>query len=216
MLLAKLFQQLKKHSDFPFEVEYIVMDPGYNKLNREKIEENATLLNVPIKIFESDIFDVTAKEESSPCYLCARMRRGVLHDAVKELGCNKLALGHHFDDAAETLMLNLFFEGRIGCFQPVTDLSRVGIRVIRPLIYMPERHVKDFARKVELPVIQSPCPADKNTQREEMHNLINELDRKNKGLRYRIYGAIQRGEVDGFKPVGGMTGIKDCSPGEDD
>ena len=109
-------------------------------------------------------------------------------------------------------MLNLFFEGRIGCFQPVTDLSRVGIRVIRPLIYMPERHVKDFARKVELPVIESPCPADKNTQREEMHQLINELDRKNKGLRYRIYGAIQRGEVDGFKPVGGMTGIKDCSP----
>ena len=200
-----------------FELVALTVDMGFDGVDFSAIEALCQELNVPYHVIPTQIstiiFDV--RKEKNPCSLCAKMRRGALYRGAKELGCTSVALGHHFDDVVETFMLNLFHEGRIGCFQPVTDLSRVGIRVIRPLIYMPERHVKDFARKVELPVIASPCPADKNTQREEMHNLINELDRKNKGLRYRIYGAIQRGEVDGFKPVGGMTGIKDCAPDEE-
>ena len=105
-------------------------------------------------------------------------------------------------------MLNLFFEGRLGCFQPVTYLSRADLNLIRPMIYMPEKDVRYFTTKAELPVIKSPCPADGNTQREEVHQLISELDRKHKGLRYRIFGAIQRGEIDGFRQMGKMQGIK--------
>ena len=210
---------LRRFYPVPFEVVAVTVDMGFaGGMDFSGIQKLCDELDVEYHIVPTDIYKVIfeIRKESNPCALCAKMRRGALNNYAKSIGCTTVALGHHFDDVVDTFMLNLFFEGRIGCFQPVTDLSRVGIRVIRPLIYMPERHVKDFARKVELPVIQSPCPADKNTQREEMHNLINELDRKNKGLRYRIYGAIQRGEVDGFKPVGGMTGIKDCSPGEDE
>jgi tRNA(Ile)-lysidine synthase TilS/MesJ len=134
------------------------------------------------------------------------MRRGALHTAAKELGCNKVALGHHFDDVVETFMLNLFYEGRLGCFQPVTYLSRIDLHVIRPLIYMPEKDVRYFANKVSLPVISSPCPADKNTERENMKQLLASIEKENKGLRYRIFGAIQRGEIDGFKTMGRMQG----------
>jgi tRNA(Ile)-lysidine synthase TilS/MesJ len=128
------------------------------------------------------------------------MRRGVLNNSARDLGCNVVALGHHYDDVVDTFMLNLFYEGRIGCFQPVTDLSRVGVRVIRPMLYLPEKGVRYFADKEHLPVIKSPCPADGNTERTEMNKLLNELDRKSDGLRYRIFGALQRADVDGFAP----------------
>jgi tRNA(Ile)-lysidine synthase TilS/MesJ len=136
------------------------------------------------------------------------MRRGALHRAAKDLGCNVVALGHHFDDAIETFMLNLFFEGRLGCFSPVSYLSRMELRMIRPMIYLPEKDVRYFASKANLPIIKSPCPADGNTQREEMKQLLARLDREHNGLRYRIFGAMQRGEIDGFKVASGMQGIK--------
>lgn len=136
------------------------------------------------------------------------MRRGALYGYASENGFNKVALGHHFDDVVETFMLNLFFEGRLGCFQPVTFLSNTGITLIRPMIYMPEKDVRYFASKVELPVVKSSCPADGNTEREEMKQLLASLEKQNKGLRYRIFGAIQRGEIDGFKPMGKMQGVK--------
>jgi uncharacterized protein (TIGR00269 family) len=142
------------------------------------------------------------------------MRRGALNTAAAEETCNKVALGHHFDDVVETFMLNLFFEGRLGCFSPVTHLSRVGIKLIRPMLYMPEKEVKAFAQKNDLPVTPSPCPADKNTQREEMKQLLHTLEKDNKGLRYRIFGAIARGELDGFREVGRMEGIKKYSDDE--
>ena len=136
------------------------------------------------------------------------MRRGALYGGARELGCDSVALGHHFDDVVETFMLNLFYEGRIGCFQPVTYLSNTGINLIRPMVYMPEKDVRYFASKSELPVVKSSCPADGNTEREEMKKLLASLERENKGLRYRIFGAIQRGEVDGFKVIGKMQGMK--------
>ena len=193
-----------------FELCAITVDMGFEGADFSAIRALCDKLEVPYTVVPTEIskiiFDV--RKEKNPCSLCAKMRRGALHTAAKELGCNTVALGHHFDDVVETFMLNLFFEGRLGCFQPVTYLSRMDIRLIRPMIYMPEKDVRYFAKNAELPVMSSPCPADGNTQREEMKQLLAKLDRENKGLRYRIFGAIQRSKIDGFKEVSGMQGIK--------
>ncbi len=193
-----------------FELCAITVDMGFEGTDFTPIRELCEKLDVPYHVVPTEIQKIIfeVRKEKNPCSLCAKMRRGALHTAAKELGCNTVALGHHFDDVVETFMLNLFFEGRLGCFQPVTYLSRMDIRLIRPMIYMPEKDVRYFANSTVLPVIKSPCPADGNTQREEMKQLLAKLDRENKGLRYRIFGAIQRGEIDGFKPVGNMQGIK--------
>ena len=172
MLMAKLLQLLQRHSDVPFEVVNLVMDPGYNAVNRQKIESNAALLHIPVTIFETNIFDVTSGIEQSPCYLCARMRRGYLYSKARELGCNKIALGHHFDDAVETFLMSLLYEGRIGCFEPVTYLSRTGITQIRPMLYVGEQAIAHFAERYELPVVHNVCPADKHTKRQEVKELI--------------------------------------------
>ena len=202
--------ELRRFYPIPFELHAVTIDMGFaEKMDFTPIRQLCEELNVPYTIVPTEIskiiFDV--RQESSPCSLCAKMRRGALHNAAKELGCNVVALGHHFDDAVETFMLNLFFEGRIGCFSPVSYLTRTELRLIRPLIYLPEKDVRYFANKAELPVVKSPCPADGNTQREEMKQLLARLERENKGLRYRIFGAMQRGEVSGFREVKGMQGI---------
>ena len=202
---------LKKFYPKKFDLCAITVDMGFETpMDFSKIQTLCDELGVPYHVTKTEIakiiFDV--RKESTPCSLCAKMRRGVLHNTAKELGCNVVALGHHFDDVVDTFMLNLFFEGRLGCFQPVTYLSRADLHLIRPMIYMPEKDVRYFAAKVDLPVIKSPCPADGNTQREEINKLIGDLDRKHKGLRYRIFGAIQRGEIDGFREISKMQGIK--------
>ena len=194
-----------------FDLIAITIDMGFEGgMDFSPVKELCEKLDVPYHIIPTEIskiiFDV--RKESNPCSLCAKMRRGALHTAAKELGCTSVALGHHFDDVVETFMLNLFFEGRLGCFSPVTYLSRVGIKLIRPMIYMPEKDVKEFTNKNVLPVVASPCPADKTTERENMKQLLHSLERENKGLRYRIFGAITRGELDGFKSFGRMEGIK--------
>ena len=198
-----------------FELVAITVDMGFEGMDFTPIRELCEKLDVPYIVAKTEIshiiFDV--RKEKNPCSLCAKMRRGALHNAAKEAGCNVVALGHHFDDVVETFMLNLFYEGRLGCFQPVTYLSRKDITVIRPMIYMPEKDVRYFANRVELPVIKSPCPADGNTERESMKQLLHTLERENKGLRYRIFGALQRGNIDGFKAVG-MTGLKDYEENE--
>ena len=193
-----------------FELVAITVDMGFEGMDFTPIRELCERLDVPYIIAKTEIshiiFDV--RKEKNPCSLCAKMRRGALHNAAKEAGCNVVALGHHFDDVVETFMLNLFYEGRIGCFQPVTYLSRKDITVIRPMIYMPEKDIRYFANRISLPVVKSTCPADGNTERESMKQLLHTLERENKGLRYRIFGALQRGNIDGFKAVG-MTGLKD-------
>lgn len=199
-----------------FELIAITIDMGFEGMDFDECKRLCEELDVPYHIVPTEIskiiFDV--RKESNPCSLCAKMRRGALHTAAKELGCTSVALGHHFDDVVETFMLNLFFEGRLGCFSPVTYLSRVGIKLIRPMLYMPEKEVKAFAQKNDLPVTPSPCPADKNTQREEMKQLLYTLEKDNKGLRYRIFGAIARGELDGFREISKMEGIKKYSDDE--
>ena len=208
--------ELRRFYPKRFELCAVTVDMGFDGADFSRIAALCKELSVEYHVIPTQIskiiFDV--RKEKNPCSLCAKMRRGALHNASKELGCNKVALGHHFDDVVETFMLNLFFEGRIGCFQPVTYLSRTDITLIRPMIYMPEKDVKYFSSRVELPVITSPCPADKNTEREEMKQLLASLERQNKGLRYRIFGAIQRGEIDGFKQFGKMQGIKTYSEEE--
>ncbi len=170
-------------------------------MNLEPVKNLCETLDVEYHIVKTQIahiiFDI--RKESNPCSLCARMRRGSLHDAAREFGCNKVALGHHFDDIVETFMLNLFFEGRLGCFQPVTYLSRADLYLIRPLIHTPEKEIKYFAKKAGLPVIESPCPSDGTTERAKMKEYLAQFDREHGGLYHRIAGAINRAGIDGFK-----------------
>ena len=202
--------ELRRFYPKKFELLAVTVDMGFEGTDFSGIKALCDELDVEYRIIPTQIskviFDV--RKEKNPCSLCAKMRRGALYGYASENGFNKVALGHHFDDVVETFMLNLFFEGRLGCFQPVTFLSNTGITLIRPMIYMPEKDVRYFASKVELPVVKSSCPADGNTEREEMKQLLASLEKQNKGLRYRIFGAIQRGEIDGFKPMGKMQGVK--------
>lgn len=144
----------------------------------------------------SIVFDI--RKEKHPCSLCARMRRGALHDLAVEQQCNKIAFGHHFDDAVETFLMNLFYEGRIDCFSPVTHLSRKNITLIRPMIYAPEKEVRRAARRTKLPVCKSLCPANGNTGREEIKQLLTALEKGYPGLRQKLFGALQRGKIAGF------------------
>lgn len=199
LLMALVY--LKKFYPKNFELVAITVDMGFDGMDFSPIEEFCRELNVPFVLTKTQIsrivFDV--RQEKNPCGLCAKMRRGALHDECKKQGCNKLALGHHFDDVVETFMLNLFYEGRLGSFSPVTYLSRKDLTMIRPLIYAQEKDVRYFVNRCPLPVISSPCPADKNTERENMKKLLSELEKKNKGLRHRIFGAIQKSGIDGYK-----------------
>lgn len=197
-----------------FELIAITVDMGFEPAQDfSQISALCRELDVEYHIIPTEIYKIIFEQrrEASPCSLCAKMRRGVLHNAAKELGCTSVALGHHFDDVVETFMLNLFFEGRLGCFSPVTYLSRVGIKLIRPMLYLPEKDVKGFCNHNPLPIIPSPCPADKNTQREEMKTLLRTLEAQNRGLKYRIFGAICRGELDGFRQISRMDGVKKYS-----
>ena len=191
-----------------FTVTGISVDMGFPGADYSEIAAYCSSLGVEYHVVKTEIskiiFDI--RKEKNPCSLCATMRRGAVNSAAKELGCGKVALGHHFDDVVETFMLNLFHEGRIGTFSPVTYLSRTGLTVIRPLVYMPEKDIRYFASKAGLPTLGRLCPADGNTEREEMKKLLAELDRQHRGLKYRIFGAIRRGKVDGFSDVSRMAG----------
>lgn len=217
LALVCALSALRRFYPKKFSLNVITMDPGFYKAGfgtKQQADEGfdnlkslCQQLDVPFYLFETDIakiiFDV--RKESNPCSLCARMRRGALHKYAKQIGCDKIALGHHFDDAVETFMMNLFNEGRIGCFSPVTYLSRSDITLIRPLIYAPEKDIRYFVNHSDLPVMHSPCPADKNSDREKTKELLRSLERENKGLKYRIFGAMQRAGVDGFKASEGFS-----------
>lgn len=193
-----------------FELEAITMDPGFYLAGMgtkedvcesyARLAELCGQLNVPFHLYPTEIARIifNVREENNPCSLCARMRRGVLHDKAKELGCNKIALGHHFDDAVETFMMNLFNEGRVGCFSPVTFLDRKQITLIRPLVYAPEKDIRYFINHSDLPLVPSVCPMDKTSDREKFKQMLNTLDRENKGLKHRIFGAMQRGNIDAW------------------
>lgn len=184
-----------------FELFALTVDMGFEGSDFSNIRALCEELGVPYHVEKTEIakiiFDI--RKESNPCSLCAKLRRGVLHESAKsEFGANKVALGHHFDDVVETFMMNLFFEGRIGSFAPVTYLDRSEITLIRPMVYSPEKDIRYFANRVSLPVIKSPCPADGNTERENIKKLLSTLDKDYKGIKHRLFTAMQKGNVDGF------------------
>ena len=184
-----------------FEIVAITVDMGFEGTDFSEIAELCRRINVEYHIEKTEIakiiFDI--RKEPNPCSLCAKMRRGSLHSAAQDMRCNKVALGHHFDDAVETFMLNMFFEGRLGCFSPKSYLSNRKLTLIRPMIYATEKDVLYFTNKRRLPVVVSPCPEDHATEREKMKNLLASLERENKGLRHRIFNAMCKGEIDGWK-----------------
>ena len=208
MLLAKLMQQLHRHSDVPFELEYLVMDPGYAPANRAKIEENAEILGVPVTIFESDIFAVASGAAKNPCYLCARMRRGALYAKAQELGCNKIALGHHRDDVIETTVMAMFYGAQLqGMMPKLHSTNFPGMELIRPLYCVREEDVVAWAKHNELEFLQCACRFteraataghETESKRKEVKQLIRRLRETNQDLESNIFHAIHAVNLDMF------------------
>lgn len=194
-LLALCFEELKKHHKFNFNTKYLVMDPGYLDINLKQIEDNAKLLNLDIEVFKSDIFDVVDRVGGdSPCYLCARMRRGYLYAKAKELGCNKIALGHHFNDVIETVMLNILYNGVFGGMLPILDSKNFeGMQLIRPLYYVKEKDIIHFAKYNNLKFIDCACKVTKKSlgKRKEVKLLIEELVKTNKNADINIMNSLK-------------------------
>lgn len=196
---------LRRYLNIPFEVVAVSLDPqfGGKATDYAPLEELFAKLEVPFEIRRSNIgavvFDV--RKEPNPCALCAKMRRGLLHDTAKELGCNKVALGHHLDDAIETFYMNLWGEGRLGCFSPVTYLSRKDLTMIRPMILATESDVRRAVKHESLPVVKSACPADGATRRQEMKEYVADMCRKDRAFRQKMLGAMQGVDLDGWAPV---------------
>lgn len=205
-LLAKCIEELKKHGKVNFDAKYIVMDPGYNKENRKLIIDNARLMNIDIDIFESDIFDSVYKlEDGSPCYLCARMRRGCLYSYAKNLGCNKIALGHHFDDVIETTLLSIIYGGEIKGMMPKLHSDNFDdMELIRPLYLIRERDIKAWAKYNELLFLNCAClftekntyEKNENSKRIEIKKLIESLEKKSKFIPYNIFRATENVNLD--------------------
>ncbi|MBQ5801133.1 MAG: tRNA 2-thiocytidine(32) synthetase TtcA [Clostridia bacterium] len=204
LTLLTALAEMRRFYPKKYDICAITVDMGFEGADFSPIAKYCEKLNVEYKVVKTEIakiiFDV--RKESNPCSLCSKMRRGVLNSEAKAMGCNSVALGHHFDDAVETFMMNIFFEGRLGCFSPVTYLSQSDINVIRPLIYAKESDVLYFSRHTELPIIESSCPENHATEREKMKELLRKIEAENKGLRHRIFSAMCKGEIDGFKAVG--------------
>lgn len=206
MLMAKLFQELKRHNKYEFGVEYIVMDPGYNKKNREKIEENARLLNVPIHIFETDIFSSVFNVEKNPCYLCARMRRGNLYKMAKSLGCNKIALGHHFDDVIETILMGMLYGGQVQTMMPKLHSTNFeGMELIRPMYLIREKDIVHWCNYNNLSFIQCACEftekaetedKENTSKRKEIKALIQELKKTNPQVESNIFRSVENVNID--------------------
>ena len=207
MLMAKLFQELKLHNKFPFEIKFLVMDPGYSKKNRELIEENAGNLDIPITIFESDIFDSVYNIEKSPCYLCARMRRGYLYSHAKEMGCNKIALGHHYDDVIETILMGMLYGAQIQTMMPKLHSTNFeGMELIRPMYLIREDDIKAWKDYNGLKFLQCACrftEACSNVENEEtlskrleIKNLIRQLKKTNPFVEGNIFKSVENVNLD--------------------
>lgn len=206
MLMAKLFQELKRHNKFPFEVEYIVMDPGYSEPNRRQIEENAKMLNVPVTIFESNIFDSVFHIEKSPCYLCARMRRGYLYNQAKNMGCNKIALGHHYDDVIETILMGMLYGGQVQTMMPKLHSTNFeGMELIRPMYLIREDEIKRWRDYNGLTFLNCACkfteqcavnPMENLSKRIEIKNMIRELKKTNPQVESNIFKSVQNVNLD--------------------
>ncbi len=203
MLMAKLFQELQRHRKFPFELTFLVMDPGYNEANRKAIEYNARIMEVPVQIFQSDIFDVVYDIEKSPCYLCARMRRGHLYSKAKELGCNKIALGHHYDDVIETILMGMLYGAQVQTMMPKLHSTNFeGMELIRPMYLIREEDIRHWRDYNDLHFLQCACKFTDNNQhvkddgssdskRMEIKALIAEMKKNNPYVEANIFKSVE-------------------------
>jgi len=191
---------LKRFYPKEFQIHAVTVDLGFDNLNLDRIKELCQELSVEYTIVTTDIAHIIFEErkESNPCALCAKMRKGALNTAIKEVGCNKVAYAHHKDDVVETMMMSLVYEGRFHTFAPVTYLDRTDLTVIRPLMYMNEADVIGFVNKYNVPVVKSPCPADGYTKREYIKNLLQQLNKENPGVKERMFTAVRRGGMKGW------------------
>ena len=207
LLLLVALARLREFYPIPFTVEAITLDmgaaEGSSRMDFSPIADLCRELEIPYTILNSEIqhiiFDL--RKEKNPCSMCAKMRRGALHEAMLDRGLTKIALGHHYDDAIETFFMSLIFEGRLSCFQPVTYLDRTGITQIRPLLYCGENLIRHTVQRLRLPVVKNPCPADGSTKRQEIKELIYELQGRYPGLKARAFGAMQRLPLPAWEPA---------------
>ena len=214
--MAKLMQELQRHSDAPFELVFLVMDPGYNEINRRKIESNAALLGVPITVFETDVFAIANSAEENPCYLCARMRRGHLYSKAQALGCNKIALGHHRNDVIETVVMSMFYGSQLQSMPPKLHSTNFeGMELIRPMYCIREEDILAWKRYNELEFIQCACRFTENctmcdnggggSKRQEIKTLLRRLSRDNPDLETSIFNSVHAVCLDtmtGYKSKG--------------
>lgn len=207
MLMAKCFQELKKHGKIDFDLVFLVMNPGYNEENKQKIIENAKLLNIPITMFETRIFDAVAEIEDHPCYICARMRRGHLYKKAKELGCNKIALGHHFDDVIETILMGMLYGAQMQTMMPkLHSTFHPGMELIRPMYFVKEADILAWKNRYNLEFIQCACKVTEKSiicgdvgggsKREEMKKLIKELRGRYENIDINIFRSAQNVNLD--------------------
>jgi len=216
MLLGKLMQALMQHSDFPFECEYVVMNPGYNPINLQRVMSNAALLELPVKVFDSNIFEVVTQTDRTPCYLCARMRRGFLYNEAQKLGCNKIALGHHMNDVIETTLMGMLFGSQFQTMMPKLKAQNFeGLELIRPMYCVSEEAIHAWKRYNDLHFIQCACPLSENcnvfspgggiSKRAEVKQLIANLKQDNKDVEKSVFNALHMVNLDatlGYKQHG--------------
>lgn len=202
VVLLKGLVMLKRFIGIDYEVVAITLDPRFNGKDGtyKAMQDLCDELGIQYILQKTDIGDIIFeyRKEKHPCSLCARMRRGALHDICNANGCNKIALGHHYDDAVETFVMNLFIEGRIGCFSPKSYLSRKDISIIRPLAFAPEKEIRSCANRNNLPIVKSRCPVDGTTKRQETKEFLERMEKDSEGFKLRLFGAMRRGEVDGW------------------
>ena len=199
-VMAKLFQELKRHNKIPFGLVFLVMDPGYNEANRRAIERNAKLLDIPITVFSTDIFDSVSNIEKSPCYICARMRRGHLYHRAKDLGCNKIALGHHYDDVIYTILMGMLYGGQVQTMMPKLKSENFeGMQLIRPMYLIREEHIIQWRDANGLEFIQCACKFtesnanshEENSKRLKVKNLIHRLEAEDAGIEQNIFRSVE-------------------------
>ena len=203
LLLLLALNHLKSFYPKPFHLEAITIELGFEGMDFAPVAALCRELDVPYTCLKTDIKEVVfdVRQESNPCALCAKMRRGALNNAIRERGISKLALGHHFDDAVETFMMSLLFEGRISCFRPVTYMDRSGVTQIRPLIYAGEQKIANLSRELHVPVVENPCPQDKASKRYEIKTLLKAMSAEYPDMKSKIFGAMQRLPLEGWQPA---------------
>lgn len=208
LVLLRALKHLQSYYPVPFHLEAVTIDLGFEGMDFTPVAEMCRNIDVPYTLIHSDIKEIVfdVRQEDNPCSLCAKMRRGALNDVLNQRGLNKLALGHHFDDAIETFLMSLLFEGRLSCFKPVTHMTRANIWQIRPMVYAGEGTITNLADSLHLPIVENPCPMDKESKRHEIKVLIRELSARYPDLKSKVFGAMQRLPLDGWGVEKGRNG----------